>query len=329
MVGFVSKNDPVIGHKVSTSYACMWDHRQSCGHVKTESCGKVILCGEHGVMYGAKALGMPLCDVKMHVNIWPSIHGTHKVYVGSADLTSELSASVSRACELVGVDVDQAFEVFIHSEVPLGAGLGASASLSYCLIQALGSYLRVDFKRHQTIQMANELEKRFHGAPSGLDVTILAWKSLVSFQKHRPPVPLQKPGCFFFALVDSGMRSSTKMMCQLASQVMVADQNCHQMVAAFNEVHDLMMLALKKASLNMMASCLEKCSDLLRELSVVGEVLESTMGELIHCGALACKPTGSGGAGFVLALLPSEALLRQDIVSSFKQRFYDVREFIL
>ena len=303
--------------------------QQDQDHIEVVSHGKVILCGEHGVVYGAKALGMPIADLTMTVKIVLNLNlVVHQVWLGATDLSAELSPTVAQACQLVGL-VDQYFVVHIHSQVPLGAGLGASAALSLSLIKGLHVFADKSLTKQNLVGMANELEQRFHGTPSGLDVNIIAENTLISFQKSSAPIQIQPPKYFHFALVDSGMRSSTKMMCYLAGRTLSDAPQRAAIVQRFNQIHELMIQALKTRSLQLMSSALSACFAQLKELGVVGEVLEAVTTEVIHRGALACKPTGSGGAGYVLALLPHELKPRQQVVAGLQQQFVMVKEFVL
>ena len=294
-----------------------------------ESSGKVILCGDHGVVYGARSLGMPISQLTMTTKVTSIQSSRHEVALGNSKLTRELEPSVVKACSLAGLDEKQKFLVEIHSQIPLGAGLGASAALCLNLLKALHAFQGKVQDVGLLALMANELEKRFHGSPSGLDVSILAKKTLISFQKGLPPIPLARPGKFFFALVDSGLRSSTKMMCHMASRVMAKESKRASVVSAFNQTHDQMVEATRKKSLSMMTESLDAGAELMRELSVVGDVLEVTMDAIKTAGALACKPTGSGGGGFVVALLSDDPDRRKTTLELLRDSFAMVKEFVL
>ena len=299
------------------------------GRANVVNCGKVILCGEHGVMYGAKALGMPIADLTMTVKVVLNLKAsTHQVWLGATDLSAELSPTVAQACQLIGL-ADQYFVVHIHSQVPLGAGLGASAALSLSLIKGLHVFADKSLTKDSLVSMANALEQRFHGTPSGLDVNIIAENTLISFQKSSAPIQIQPPRYFHLALVDSGMRSSTKMMCYLAAHALGDERERAAIVETFNQIHDLMIQAIKTRNLQLISAAVRKCSEQLKELAIVGEVLEAVTAEVMRRGALACKPTGSGGAGFVLAVLPADFHQRQQVLHGLQQQFATVKELVL
>ena len=294
-----------------------------------ESSGKVILCGDHGVVYGARSLGMPIVQLTMTTKVTSIQSSHHEVVLGSTNLTRELEPSVVKACSLAGLDEKQKLLVEIHSQIPLGAGLGASAALCLNLLKALYAFQGKVQDVGLLALMANELEKRFHGSPSGLDVSILATKTLISFQKGKPPIPLARPKRFFFALVDSGLRSSTKMMCHMVSRVMAKESKRASVVGSFNQAHDQMVEAIRTKSLAMILESLEVGAELMRELSVVGDAVEVTMDAIKAAGALACKPTGSGGGGFVVALLSDDPDRRKITCKSLRDQFALVKEFVL
>lgn len=303
--------------------------------VRAASHSKVILCGEHGVVYGAKALGLPLPDLTMTVTITatddgPKVQhaGPHQVKLNATDLSAELAPTVAQASELAGIS-GQEFRVDISSQIPLGAGLGASAALSVNLIKAFHQLTGKALSSATLVALAGELEKRFHGKPSGIDVGILVAGRLISFSRGMPPLRLDPPRHFHLALVDSGVRSSTKMMGYVAAQVMHEASRRQRLVQAFNDVHDLMLRAMAARSYPQMSGAMAAAAELLRELGVMGEVLEDVSRAVLSCGGLACKPTGSGGAGFVLALLPEEASHRSQVVQLLAEKFCVLRQLVL
>ncbi|MCY4380863.1 MAG: mevalonate kinase [Proteobacteria bacterium] len=308
------------------------------------SYGKVILCGEHGVVYGAKALGMPINDLKMNTTVSLSSSSHHQIKINSSDLSEELTPSLNHAWQLLLAYMKSpqhdsyqdhpskhqpTFKLEINSEIPLGAGLGASAALCVSMIGSLSAIAGLTIANTTLISLANELEKRFHGTPSGLDVSILTYNSLISFTKNKSPVAIQKPGFFHLALIDCGVRSPTKMMCHLVAQKMTDATNKGDIIRRFNQCHDLMHQAIMTKNIKLMKTAIEKSCLILRELSVVSHILEQTMTTVRQLGATACKPTGSGGAGFILALLPLDVKKRNQLSHALRQKFPLVVDVLL
>lgn len=319
-------------HQPGGSYEDVIPTAHQAQLVSATSQSKVILCGEHGVVYGAKGLGLPLADLTMTVAITPATtaDGTlaHQVRLNATDLSAELASTVTQASELVGVSGQQ-LVVDISSQIPLGAGLGASAALSINLIKALHQLTGRALPAATLVAMAGELEKRFHGKPSGIDVGILVANRLISFCQGSSPLPLKPPRHFHLALVDSGVRSSTKMMGYVAAQVMSQAARRRQLVQKFNDVHELMLAGMSTKSYPQMSLAMAAAAELARQLGVMGEVLEDVSEGVMSCGGLACKPTGSGGAGFVLALLPEAAAHRHQVVQLLEEKFSVLRQFVL
>lgn len=294
-----------------------------CG--RSTSSGKLILCGEHGVIFGARALGMPILSRTMSLSVEP-LGGQrserkareHHIAVNGGDLTQELFPTLKQALGLLGLQDTAALEVSVSTEIPLGAGLGASAALSVNMIRALAEMHGMEVSMDRLIECAHHLEKRFHGTPSGVDVHVITQNGLMSFQKHNGSSLLQAPQYFPLGLIDSGVRSSTKMMVSRSSQFF---QNGTQLVADFNACHDDLVQAIAQKSYESLADALQQAGDLLHRVAVVGEVLEQVMQTLRSLGVRAVKPTGSGGAGYVLALLPLAQGERLELLRKIREVF--------
>ena len=272
----------------------------------SESSGKLILCGEHGVMFGAKALAMPISGMTMGLCIERSSSQKSHITVNGGVLTQELLPTLLQALKLLGLEELAPLKVTVNTQIPLGAGLGASAALSVNIIRALGHMNHLNLSAEQVMEYAHHLEKRFHGTPSGIDVHVITQGRLISFQKEQGARPINPPRRFKLALIDSGVRSSTKMMVSRSSKFFAEEDQRKHLVEAFNTCHHHTLQALTTGSYEDLGAALNEAADLLKQISVTGSVLEEAMENLRSLGIQGVKPTGSGGAGFLLALLPSE-----------------------
>ncbi|MCY4444486.1 MAG: hypothetical protein OXC44_06795 [Proteobacteria bacterium] len=296
--------------------------------VTVESCGKVIMTGEHAVMYGAKAVAAALVDKRMFVSVsfHDDIDSGVKVFLFEKDFTAECVSTIHKALELLRIKVERGMSVHIQSHIPLGAGLGASAALCVGVIRALAACYDITLSSERLMGLANILEERFHGSPSGLDVAAVCLFSvapLISFAKREGKphyVTLPSPRCFHFWLVDSTLRSSTKAMVERSGGYFSSSQ-CAQRVAAFDDCHDLFVKACRLQDHNLLAQSMTRSAELLSAIDVVGARLSQMMEKLLDLGVLAAKPTGSGGAGYVLVLLPSDPQQRQSVCEHIESHY--------
>lgn len=281
------------------------------------ACGKAIIVGEHAVVYGARAVAMPLREMRMHVEVQPAMsqdaEPTISMRLGDKEVSSRIGGVVNDALELLKANP---FSLAIHgkSSLPFGAGLGSSATLCVVVLKALAKGFGLDLDRNQLSKLGNILEKRFHGSPSGLDTAVVAYEECISFAKNGPiepiPVPPEpKSGNRFwqFALVDSGVRASTLAMINLAAPFFKGPEG-DKKISRFDAISEAVINALPRHDLSIVKEAIEEAGKLLEGCGVVTSQLKEIMDRCVRLGAIACKSTGAGGGGAILALLdPSRA----------------------
>ena len=314
---------------------------------RVDACGKVILVGEHGVVYGAKAVAMPIQNMGIEASFYPMTNRQHqggieKAYPYNstiAEMTPTLADPqniafhdedkqfaetwifngkpvgpilrelIANAFKLLGI---QPFPIHIEtrSSLRIGAGLGSSACLSVVILKALTQSLGQALDTSRLANLANRLERQFHGRPSGLDTAVVAYGQTIEFSKTSTPRTIE--GKQFkqwpFVLIDSGVRSSTKDMIKKATPYFLG-QAGEKRVERFNKVSQMMIDALEKGAIHAAKEAIYESQKLLHEIHVIGDHLNSMLSSLNSIGIHACKPTGAGGGGFILALLdPKRAI---------------------
>jgi mevalonate kinase len=284
------------------------------------SCGKAIIVGEHAVVYGARAVAIPIPNFRMKAILTPSSQPrnfsaeTHfsqipiEVSIGGNVASPLLREMVIEACNLLQLP-PFSFSIVGYPHLPLGAGLGGSASLCVVILKALS----VACQRHLEVQelafLANLLEKRFHGTPSGLDTSVVAFEQPISFVKGEPPVliPLSPQQKWQFVLIDSGTRASTKVMIQQVAEFFQGEAGQKQ-VDACNELALWVEAGFRKGNLHQVANAMQQAQRILEAAGIMTSVLREMIQVAEEVGVLAAKVTGAGGGGCILALLdPTQA----------------------
>jgi mevalonate kinase len=276
--------------------------------------GKVILVGEHAVVYGARAIAIPLLSKSMNLRIYTDrvLTNTPKVkfQIAGKPVNEQLIAMVSEAFEVLGVTP---FNVSIDgfSSLMLGAGVGSSASLCVSLLRGLSQLCGISLTPARLSQLANRLERRFHGNPSGLDTSVVSLEQAILFERGRDaeallierPKSSNLPWCF--TLLDTGVRSPTINMVRKAEPWFKA--NGSVVISQFNEITNTAALALREGEFSSLADALSHGHRLLKDAGVVTEPVSDVVETALQHGAAAAKVTGAGGGGCVLALIPSAA----------------------
>jgi mevalonate kinase len=260
--------------------------------------------GEHGVVYGAKALAVPLLSFQTRMEL------SHKPILSHPEIPMDLlTPTFEKALGFFPALPFKPFWNLQKSTLPLGAGLGSSASFCVALLRALGQLTETLLPKEKLAYLANELEKDFHGRPSGLDTAVIAFEAPLVFCKETNPEPLMvrpirdgKP--WPFLLMDTKQRSSTKDMVERAAPFFA--KNRDKKIETFNTLTRLTQTYLETGDLPGMANAMEEGWRLLKEVGVVTQSMEGVASLARKAGVLGVKPTGAGGGGCLLALLPPD-----------------------
>lgn len=235
--------------------------------------GKVIISGEHSVVYGELALAAP---------------ASLKVTASVVDQDwSEESELVRRAIELAGGD--RTIHVRIESEIPIGAGLGSSAAVAAATISAVRIYLSKPTTQDELFNLAFECERLSHGNPSGVDPAAVVYGGLIAYTKGKPVEKLIIKKPIEVLLVNTGKpEETTKEMVELVAKREGKERIITEIGRITKEVRERLVVGEETGEL------FNKNGILLEELGVVGEQAKALADKLRGLGA-AVKITGAGG----------------------------------
>lgn len=288
--------------------------------------GKVILFGEHAVVFGRAALGMGLPGAMTAERLRPraghlELHLPAWDFSGCCCHPGPLGRVLRRLDELL--PGRGGMELSVRSHIPPGAGLGSSAALAVLLVRALARVRGLALDAGEQRRLAHELEKIFHGRPSGLDDTLACHGGMCLFRRgrwngHIPelPLPVRKLSdqvlrieCRVPGLVVgyTGRQHNTRRMVEQVRRRRQRQPN--EVEALFTEIERCLwrgLAALGTGSWEELGRALSRNQQLLESLGVSSpEIAELVLLARRH-GALGAKLTGSGGGGAVVALAPGK-----------------------
>ena len=272
--------------------------------------GKVILLGEHSVVYGKPAL----------------VVGIENGAEASATLADSSSVSVGGHCARTGEgELGRAFGALLTSldmpptkahvdlGIPAGCGLGASAAAGVAIARAALELLEPtqgesEERRVRILRAAHAWETVFHGTPSGIDAAAATLGGCFVYSRTRPPeaIRLQKPLTLAVAVADRP--ANTKTMVELvAHRLTQFPERTHEVFAKIEHLVTLAKGALSAGAVGAMGPLMNENHALLSELGVSTNALDQACNVARACGALGAKLTGSGGGGCVVALCAGNA----------------------
>jgi hydroxymethylglutaryl-CoA reductase len=274
--------------------------------------GKVVILGEHSVVYGRHAIAAPVpLVIKALVEVCDQ--GIHLI-IPRWGIEYELAANPQerRSFERpAGVMLDQlglggrAMRIEVFPEVPRSMGLGGSAAMAVAIVRALDKHFRLGLSDEEVNQLAFESEKVAHGNPSGLDNTLACYAKPLVYRAGDPPLvePLniQKPIPAVIGI--TGHEGLTARTVGRVRDAWKKDQQLYERI--FDQIDALVLRgvqAIQDADYKHLGELMNVCHGMLNALQVSTPELEQLVDIARENGALGAKLTGGGGGGSIIAV---------------------------
>jgi mevalonate kinase len=291
------------------------------------ACGKVILLGEHAVVYGvpaiavgiergarARALPLERGPSSLRVSGW-------NIVVGEEDAGHDLARAFRALLEAARADDASlgAHAVEVEADLPPGGGLGCSAAMGVAIARAVDP--RVSDESLQARAMA--WERVFHGNPSGVDSAVSARGGCVYFRKGEALEAIRTRGALHLCVGHCGVGSSTKSMVDAVARL--RERRPEIVAKTFEGVRSLVnnaRLAIEAGDRFALGRLMDLNQMLLSGLFVSTPEIERMCSLARGAGALGAKLTGAGGGGSVVALVATPAIA-EAVLSAWRAEKFD------
>lgn len=275
--------------------------------------GKVILFGEHAVVYGRPAIAVPVAEVQAEVTVEPGPH-RQGILVRAHDLDEtfyldELSedhpvrTTIINTFRRLRIGPPPDLTISIHSSIPIARGLGSGAAVATALVRALVAHFDAYLSSQEVSDLVYQTEILHHGNPSGIDNTVVAFGKPVYFVRGQTLEIFWVQRPFTLVIGDTGIPSSTREV--------VADvrQAWEKEPGPYNQWFDEMgriareaRWAIERGRLNELGALMDENHQLLQSIGVSCEHLDALVQAARQGGALGAKLCGAGRGGNMVAL---------------------------
>lgn len=278
--------------------------------------GKIILFGEHAVVYGRPALAVPVFQVQAQATVEPRSGGRirlvaqdveRSVWLDQAGANDPLAKIVRLTLARVGVSSSTGFTVTLHSTIPIARGLGSGAALAVATARALAAYWEQPLDAAAISALAYEVEKLHHGTPSGIDNTVIAMERPILYRNRTAWQDLQVAQPFLIAVADTGVSSPTRLTVGDVRRAWEAEPR--RMDGYFDAIAGVVEQAreaIENGRVAELGPLMDENHELLCAIGVSAETDASLCQAARRAGALGAKLSGGGRGGNIIALIDDD-----------------------
>ncbi len=275
--------------------------------------GKIILFGEHAVVYGQPALAAPVGAVSARATLraaqgeWIDVRTFGRRYrLAQAHERDPLALALKLAVEHCGRRL-QDLELTLESTIPVAAGLGSGAAVATATVRAVADYFDVALSPESIAALTFESEKLLHGKPSGIDNTVIAFERPIVFVKGQTPEALTPARSFQLVIADSGVASPTRLTVGDVAAAHAREPERYERL--FTEVGELVRAAraiIERGDPKDLGPLMDENQRLLETMGVSADVNERLCEAARGAGALGAKLSGGGRGGNSIALVTDD-----------------------
>lgn len=296
---------------------------------KASAPGKVILFGEHFVVYGVKAI---LCAINKRVTVTAKKTDVNKISIKSniGDLVLEPNKVISEinsplkpfyflANKMIK-NQNTGIEITVESDIPLGVGLGSSSACCVAGAAAI-SGLFENTSKEKILELAIEAEKTIFENTSGADCTVCTYGGIMEYDKESGFNKIESEPNFHLVIANSNVEHSTESV--VAGVKQFKEKNVDEFSTLCNKESELVKDVLKMLKENNIKELGTKVSENQKYLEAIG-ISNEKLRNMIKIGqnkSFGAKITGAGGGGCIFALTDESNL--DHTINQFKNEDYD------
>jgi len=296
---------------------------------KASAPGKVILFGEHFVVYGVKAI---LCSINKRVTVTAEKISDKKIVINSEignlilepnksilEINSPLKPFYYLANKVIK-NQDTGIQIKIDSEIPLGVGLGSSSA---CCVAGAAAIFKLfgDISKEEILELAIEAERTIFENTSGADCTVCVYGGIMEYDKKQGFKKIEDEPNFQLVIANSNIEHSTESMVSEVKAFTI--KNKEEFSKLLDQELELVEDVLKLLKENNTIKLGEKINQNQKYLETIG-ISNNQLRKMIEIGqktSFGAKITGSGGGGCIFAITDESNL--EDTLKEFKDNNFE------
>lgn len=283
--------------------------------VSVKAHGKVILIGEHSVVYGKDALALPINALNITTTItendinWMDTNHYHGPFMDAPKEYNGLKYIFETMLDKV--KNPNPIKVTYIGEIPMERGLGSSAVVSLGTTQALNQYFDLNLSDDEIMDITNHAEMINHGKASGLDAATVHSDYLVFFNKADGPKALPEKLGATLLIMDTGELGNTKeAVTSVRKQYDASDEN-KEKIERLGQLATQTREHWIEHDPKAVGEFFNEAQEILSSFGLSTDRIDSICNIAHENGALGVKLSGGGLGGIVIALCPNQQVAQQ------------------
>lgn len=273
--------------------------------------GKIILIGEHSVVYGEPAIAFPFHaaavtataeqseEMRLHCSYFSGqlAHAPKQLH--------NIKESIIQT--LAFLNKEDSFSFTVTSTIPPERGMGSSAAVAVAVIRSIFDYYSYAYTEVELSSLVNKAEKIAHGNPSGIDAAATSGTQPILFVKGKAlqHFPMNMTSAWLI-VADTGIKGQTREAVKdVAHLFEMNKQEISDKIAALGQLTLESKQAILANNTKQLGNTMTAAQQLLTELTVSHPMIERLITAAKATGALGAKLTGGGRGGCVIALADS------------------------
>lgn len=276
---------------------------------------KIILIGEHSVVYGQPAIALPLTTIQAEAQLFFTQDGSQLLKSSYFDgPINKMPPAMNGLLHLIKTILVQehqeksSFILKIKSRLPAERGMGSSAAVAIAIIRCLYDAFGLQLTHSQTLRLANISETDTHKNPSGLDAATAASENPIWLIRQRELVPLPITMNAYLLICDSGVKGQTgKAIKIVQDNLNHAPEETNDHLEQLGRLSTAVRKQLAENDIYGLGRTLTMAQSHLTKIGVSSQNLEDLIALALQNGSLGSKLTGGGRGGCFINLTKNRA----------------------
>ena len=263
-----------------------------------KSHSKIILIGEHSVVYGYPAIAIPL----KKIGIECIVEEAKSSYFHNK--TDTLSVALFTALKYLKKE-NAKIKYKVTSQIPPKRGMGSSAAVSIAAIRAVFDYFEENLDDELLEKLVHMAEIVAHSTPSGLDAKTCLSNKAIKFIKNKGFSYIDLNLDAYLVITDTGIYGNTGEAIQKVKNLgSNADSSLNKLGELTDEMAKILTenIESKEEKVDKIGKIMTKANVELRNLNITIEKTDLFVKIAIENGASGAKISGGGLGGCVIAL---------------------------